>query len=152
MPRLRRNHESGVGSLPGFLPGAPYLFEVASGVRVLVVEDDREVRESTAQLLVEAGYEVMGARSGSEALATLEAGYRPAVILADYRMAGMNGAELLTAVKANPELMRIQGILTSGFAEEGVAAIAGAAGFLKKPFDPEYMLTLVARLARSADS
>jgi two-component system chemotaxis response regulator CheY len=121
-----------------------------SGVRVLVVEDDRDVRESTAQLLLEAGYEVLGASSGIEALAQLQGGYRPAVILADYRMAGMNGAELLTAVRADPDLAAIRAILTSGFAEEGVAAIAGASGFLKKPFDPDYMLTLVARLARGA--
>ena len=52
-----------------------------SGVRVLVVEDDREVRESTAQLLLEAGYEVLGAGSGPEALAQLHGGYRPAVRL-----------------------------------------------------------------------
>jgi two-component system response regulator FlrC len=136
----------------GFCRSPLILFDVASGVRVLVVEDDRAVRESTAQLLEEAGYEVLGAGSGSEALATLQSGYRPAVILADYRMAGMNGAELLTAVKANPELTAINAILTSGFAEEGVAAIAGAAGFLKKPFDPDHMLTLVARLARPSGS
>jgi CheY-like chemotaxis protein len=131
--------------------GNPYLHVVGSGVRVLVVEDDRDVRESTAQLLVAAGYEVLGAGSGPEALAKLQAGYRPAVILADYRMAGMNGAELLNAVRAQPELQRINAILTSGFAEEGVADIAGAAGFLKKPFDPDHMLALVARLARDSD-
>jgi CheY-like chemotaxis protein len=113
------------------------------------VEDDKDVRESTAQLLAEAGYEVRRVGSGKEALTQLHSGYRPSVILADYRMAGMNGAELLHAVRTDPALTDINAILTSGFAEEGVAAIAGAAGFLKKPFHPDEMLALVARLAKS---
>jgi two-component system chemotaxis response regulator CheY len=87
--------------------------------------------------------------SGPEALAQLYSGYRPAVILADYRMAGMNGAELLHAVRSDPTLTHISAILTSGFADERVADIAGASGFLKKPFDPDRMLGLVARLAKA---
>jgi CheY-like chemotaxis protein len=118
--------------------------------RVLVVEDDRDVRESTAQLLAEAGYEVRRVGSGREALLQLYSGYHPAVILADYRMAGMNGAELLTAVRTDPSLPNMSAILTSGFADEGVAEIAGAAGFLRKPFHPDDMLTMVAQLARQA--
>jgi CheY-like chemotaxis protein len=116
-------------------------------VSVLVVEDEREVRESTAQVLIEAGYDVRRASSGSEALAQLHSGYRPAVILTDYRMAGMNGAELLTAVRADAALCSISAILTSGFADESVADIAGASAFLRKPLNPELMLDLVARLA-----
>jgi CheY-like chemotaxis protein len=124
---------------------------VGAVVRILVVDDDRDVRESTAQLLIDAGYDVKWVSSGSEALAQLRSGYRPAVILADYRMAGMNGAELLMAIGADPNLMHIGTILTSGFADAGVADIAGAAGFLKKPFDPDRMLQLVARLAVRKD-
>jgi two-component system, chemotaxis family, chemotaxis protein CheY len=127
----------------------PYRIRVGSFVSVLVVEDDKDVRDSTAQLLIEAGYEVRRAASGPEALAQLYSGYRPAVILADYRMAGMNGAELFHAVRSDPTLTHISGILTSGFADEQVADIAGASGFLKKPFDPDRMLSLVARLAKA---
>jgi CheY-like chemotaxis protein len=123
---------------------------VGTFVSVLVVEDDKDVLDSTAQLLIQAGYEVRRAGSGPEALRQLYAGYRPAVILADYRMAGMNGAELLNAVRAEPTLSCISAILASGFADEQVADIAGASGFLRKPFDPEVMLAMVARLARGS--
>jgi CheY-like chemotaxis protein len=119
-------------------------------VSVLVVEDEKDVRESTAQILIEAGYDVRRACSGAEALAHLGTGYRPAVILTDYRMAGMNGAELLNAVRADESLTSICGILASGFADEVVADIAGANAFLRKPVDPEVMLSLVARLVRGA--
>jgi|tagenome__1003787_1003787.scaffolds.fasta_scaffold20441120_2 CheY-like chemotaxis protein len=128
------------------------VFDVSTRLSVLVVEDDKDVRDSTAQLLAEAGYDVRQARSGPEALAQLQSGYRPAVILADYRMAGMNGAELLNEVRGNMALANISAILTSGFAEERVADIAGASGFLKKPFDPDEMLTMVARLAAGPQS
>jgi CheY-like chemotaxis protein len=122
---------------------------VGHRVSVLVVEDEKDVAESTAQILIEAGYEVRRAGNGSEALAHLHSGYRPAVILTDYRMAGMTGAELLHAVRSDAALCRISAILTSGFADESVADIAGASGFLRKPLNAEVMLNLVARLAGS---
>jgi two-component system chemotaxis response regulator CheY len=123
---------------------------VGRRVSVLVVEDERDVGDSTAQVLIEAGYDVRRAGSGTEALAHLHSGYRPAVILTDYRMAGMNGAELLNAVRADAALCSINAILTSGFADESVADIVGASGFLRKPLDPERMLNLVARLAQGS--
>jgi CheY-like chemotaxis protein len=143
---MSRLTAAGVGPLAAADGTRTYRIGVAT-VCVLVVEDDKDVRDSTAQLLTEAGYDVRQVGSGSEALSALNAGYRPAVILADYRMAGMNGAELLNAVRCDPTLGNISAILTSGFADERVADIVGASGFLKKPFDPDLMLSLVAKLA-----
>jgi CheY-like chemotaxis protein len=120
--------------------------------KILVVDDDQEVRESTVQLLAESGYEVKAASSGPGGLAVIHSGYRPDVIIADYRMIGMNGAEFLLTVRSDPELENIPTILVSDFAQLAVAEMAGAAGYLKKPYYPDQMLDLVAELATSGSS
>jgi CheY-like chemotaxis protein len=114
--------------------------------RVLVIDDDTEVRDSTVQLLAEAGYDVRWASNGVTALAELRGGYRPDVILADYRMAGMNGAEVIMTLHEDPDLMSIPTVLISDFARMAVAEMAGAAGYLKKPYYPTDLLAMVGRL------
>jgi CheY-like chemotaxis protein len=61
--------------------------------RILVVDDDRDVREALVEVLSEAGYSVSAASDGSEALAVLANTPRPDVILLDLMMPNMNGFE-----------------------------------------------------------
>ncbi len=102
--------------------------------RILVVDDEADVRALTAEMLEEDGHVVLVAADGAEALRVLEE--RPVdLLLADYVMPGMNGVELMRrAVQARPGL-RV--MLVTGYAELG--GTEGMAGLrteqvLRKPF------------------
>jgi CheY-like chemotaxis protein len=63
----------------------------AGPIRVLIVDDERDVRETLGELLTEEGFSVEAAWNGETALARLEAGFRPDVILLDLMMPVMDG-------------------------------------------------------------
>jgi len=101
---------------------------------VLVVDDDPDVREIVTSTLVEIGYHVHAAGDGVEALAFL-AKLVPDLLIADFAMPGMNGAEVAKAALARNPALRI--LFISGFSD--TAALADAVGtthLLRKPFRP----------------
>lgn len=69
----------------------------------LVVDDSMLIRHSVCQYLQERGYEVESATDGVDALELLGQGCRPDLVVTDLNMPKMNGSELITALKANPE-------------------------------------------------
>jgi PAS domain S-box-containing protein len=96
----------------------------------LLVDDEDLVRMSTADMLMDLGYEVAEASSAEEALRLLEAGLQPNLLVTDHLMPGMNGAELARHVSAQRPGLPV--LIVSGYAEaEGVAP--GLAR-LTKPF------------------
>ena len=78
--------------------------------RVLLVEDDDDLRLTLAELLVEEGYDLTHARDGREALACIEQ-ERPDVVVLDYMMPTMNGAEFRREQRRRPEMATIPVIL-----------------------------------------
>ncbi len=119
------------------------------GSSVLVVDDDPNMRMLVERMLREAPYRVHMAGSGEEALERLAAGEMD-VLVADYRMPGMSGIELLTTVRAKyPEVVRI---LLTGHAtlEAAVAAINEGAVFslLQKPCGREQLLEVLGEAVR----
>src|SRR5262245_23969898 len=104
---------------------------------VLVVEDDFGVRESLADVLSDAGYEVSCAADGIEALALLRAGARrPQLILLDWMMPRCDGAQVMAALQADPTLADIPVVLlTADVRLQSRATALGVRGFLKKPVD-----------------
>ncbi|URI07233.1 response regulator [Aquincola tertiaricarbonis] len=113
---------------------------------VLVVEDEFGNRE-VLQLLLEAeGYRVQAASNGKAALALLAAEV-PALILSDFMMPTMNGAELGQAVRADPALGLVPFVFMSATSEQVVRqSFRDYDAFLVKPFDIDTMLALVKRL------
>jgi len=79
--------------------------------RVLVVEDDDDLREIVCEVLEGAGYEAKAACGGEEALVVLEDPVRPDVILLDLTMPGMSGFELRERLLRTPELRTIPTIV-----------------------------------------
>lgn len=72
---------------------------------VLMVDDDPQVREVMVQLLEAAGFAVMGAENGADALAHIDSGAPVDAMVTDFQMPGMNGLELIRASQArNPDL------------------------------------------------
>lgn len=104
--------------------------------RVLIVEDDGDIRSSVSELLESEGYEVATAVNGREALALLRAGAElPGVILLDLMMPELDGYQFREEQLADEKLKHIPVVLMSAGGELGAKARAlGAAGHLKKPF------------------
>ena len=115
-----------------------------SGV-VLVVEDEPDMRQLLAGLLEGDGYPTRTARDGSDALAQLHAGLRPALILLDLVMPGMNGWRFLEERRAVPELADIPVAVVSAYGQSVDAAALGAVATLAKPFDLDGLLDIVAQ-------
>ena len=103
--------------------------------RILVVEDDDEVRQSIVQSLELLGHRVSSVANGAAALATLRES-TPSLLIVDYVMPGMNGAELIGHAQAQWPAIPI--ILATGYADmDQVAHVLGARFILKKPFSVE---------------
>jgi CheY-like chemotaxis protein len=84
---------------------------------VLVADDDDGVREVWTTALIRAGYRVLGARSGREALDFMRA-VVPDLIILDLRMPGMDGPTFLKVLEGAPILGRIPVLIVSGFLED----------------------------------
>src|SRR5579872_2024437 len=97
-------------------------------MKILVVDDDPEVREIVAETLTEYGYRVLQASSGEEALPMLRHRSDINMIITDVRMDGMSGLEL--AARAREQDDRLKVILISGYFLPQPIAVR----FLKKPF------------------
>jgi CheY-like chemotaxis protein len=118
---------------------------------VLVVEDERDIREALAFLLTEEGYDVAQASNGRDALECLGKITRPSVILLDLAMPDMGGAEFVTKLSADPELARIPVIIVSAapvLDPKAVPAVFG--GFFMKPFPIDDLIREVRRWAKPA--
>jgi two-component system cell cycle sensor histidine kinase/response regulator CckA len=103
--------------------------------RVLLVEDEAPLRMLTRRALVGAGHEVQAAEDAEAALAAVEAGFLPEVLVTDVTMPGeMDGIGLAEALRARLPGLRV--VLVSGYAAATVGeGLAGkGVGFLEKPF------------------
>lgn len=119
---------------------------------VLVVDDDADVRAMLNHLLSFAGFAVVEAANGGDALVALVK-YRPALILLDLKMPGVDGAQFRDAQRRlqDHELANIPILVVSGADNASeLARTLGAAGLFEKPLDPDRLLTAVqARVRRS---
>lgn len=113
--------------------------------QVYVVDDDQDFREATCELLEEEGLSPRGYSDGAAMLGSLDPEWG-GVILCDVRMAGMDGFEVLKAVRqAAPDVPFVM-ITGHGDVRLAIAAIkAGAYDFLEKPMQPDVMISLIRR-------
>jgi nitrogen-specific signal transduction histidine kinase len=107
----------------------------------LLVDDEDLVRMSTADMLMDLGYEVVEASSAEEALSLISGGLRPDLLVTDHLMPGMSGVELARALRGDrPELPVL---IVSGYAE--AESIAPEIPRLTKPFrNAELAISLAA--------
>lgn len=109
---------------------------------IFVVDDELDEREGLKELL-EPEYVVLPARNGTEALARMRGITAPAVAIIDLVLPGMNGWELIAAMKRDPTLSRIPIIVVSGNSREPVA---GADRQFEKPYALESLVVAVKQL------
>jgi CheY-like chemotaxis protein len=107
---------------------------------VLIVEDDRDIRDAVSAMLESEGYTVLGAENGEEALSILAKG-QPCVVLLDLMMPVMNGWDFMKAVKDDKRLDDMPVVVCSAYTEKPAK---GVRRVLKKPLDVDKLLAAVA--------
>lgn len=114
--------------------------------RVLVVDDDADVREALSDVLEQEGYAVECAGDGFEALARLRAGAPPSLILLDWMMPRCDGPQLSRRLREDPALAQIDVVLLTADARvhDKMGEVA-AREYLTKPVALERLLEVVAR-------
>jgi CheY-like chemotaxis protein len=122
----------------------------APGCAVLVVDDDRDIRETLEEVLAYEGYSVATAKNGAEALTAARA-LHPSLILLDLFMPVMDGAEFRRQQRHDPAIGDIPVIVVSAAAglAERVAGL-GVAGALEKPLHIEELFEVVAKYCGDA--
>lgn len=114
---------------------------------ILVVDDDRDVRESLVDALATEGYRVTEAEDGEAALALLRHGRRPALILLDQMMPGRDGAAFRRAQLTDASLAAIPVVVVTAYdvSEERASALRANA-YMTKPPQLSALLDVVAKL------
>jgi two-component system response regulator MprA len=123
---------------------------MSPGDRILVVDDDDDIREVMQELLSAEGFQVEVAKDGIDALGKLEAATSPPLILLDMMMPRMDGEAFLKTLRGKPALASASVVVISGnAAAREKAGNLQAAGCLVKPFELDELLGLVRRIPRS---
>jgi two-component system response regulator GlrR len=118
--------------------------------RILLVDDDADLLQLIAMRLTAAGYAVTAVESGEAALASFAIS-RPAAIVTDLRMRGMDGMALFDAIHRQAPSLPVVILTAHGTIPEAVAATRrGVFSFLTKPFDSKVLTDTVADALRLA--
>ena len=115
--------------------------ENLAGKRILVVDDEEIVRETIHAILSSMGFEVVTVPGGAEALALLEKGEIPDLMMLDLTMPGLSGAEVFSRLQGME--MSFPVLVVSGYSKEKLSSLfpgEGPNGFLQKPFSPEALI------------
>ena len=119
--------------------------------RVLVVDDERGIREALRQVLEYEGMEVVTASSGDEALESMP-GFHPHLVLLDVKMAGMDGLQTLAKIRAIDDTLPVVMISGHGSIQTAVEATQlGAYDFLEKPLDTDRILLTLRNAVQHVD-
>lgn len=119
-----------------------------SAGRILVVDDEPQIRRTMRTTLTGAGYEVDDAKTGEEALAKLRE-FRPDLILLDMNMPGMGGLAACRSIRADSGVAIIMLTVRNAESDKVASLDAGADDFITKPFGtPELLARIRAALRR----
>jgi len=121
---------------------------VSTRKTILTVDDSRTIRDMLKVTLAGAGYDVVQAQDGVEALERL-AESRPAAIVTDINMPRMDGFELIEEVRKGPAHKGTPILVLTTESEpdrKARAKAAGATGWIVKPFNPEKLLEALRRV------
>jgi CheY-like chemotaxis protein len=112
--------------------------------QLLLVENDRGVRDAIQDYLEDEGYSVLSANDGEQALSILEGLSDPCLVVLDVRTPVMDGVEFMRQFRARPWLKHHRMVLMSAteLAPE-ICGAPGVVGLLQKPFELERLLSLV---------
>src|SRR5258705_4406674 len=112
-------------------------------MRALVVDDSRSMRTIILKQLKELGFEVYEAENGQEALSRLHEVKNIHLVLLDWNMPEMDGLEVLSLIRAEPEYKEVRVMMVtteSEMSRVATALEAGAGEYLMKPLDRDALL------------
>lgn len=112
---------------------------------ILIVEDEEHTRYLLERLLVVNNFDVRSAENGIDALNTMTT-FKPEIILADWNMPEMDGAELCSRIKSNPDLKHIYFIMITAKTsthEKVIGLDTGADDYITKPVENEELLARI---------
>lgn len=115
---------------------------------VLAVDDERLIVLAMRHNLQYAGYNVIEAFDGREALTQLEL-HRPDLVILDVMMPELSGWDVLTCIREDPELRNTPVIMLTALgqdSDEREGLIRGADVYLTKPYEPQHLIDMVNRL------
>ncbi len=121
--------------------------------KILVVDDERQIVKLVEINLRKAGYDVICAYDGVEALEKVQSD-RPDMIVLDVMMPRMNGFDVLKKLQSNPDTEQIPVIMLTAKAQDAdifAGWQSGVSSYLTKPFNPRELLTFVQRIFESLD-
>jgi len=110
-------------------------------VRILVVEDDADVREALCDILADAGHQVVGAGTGAEAIEHLRKGCRGSLVFLDLHLPDTAGDQLAQRIRADRDLACSEIVMMTALSTS--PPVPGTAGTFKKPFNVDKLLEFV---------
>jgi twitching motility two-component system response regulator PilG len=126
----------------------------ASAIKVLVIDDSNTIRRSAEMFLRQAGYQVILAEDGFDALAKIS-DHQPQVIFVDIMMPRLDGYQTCALIKQNPTFKSTPVIMLSskdGVFDRARGRLAGSDCYLTKPFTKEGLIQTVNDYANSGAS
>ena len=118
----------------------------------VVADDEKDILLLVATVLQNAGFDVIGARNGVEALAEIRV-RRPQLVVLDLSMPELDGLEVVRRVRADAAVAATPIVILSARAQDADVARAyadGASGYIRKPFKPSELVALARELTQSA--
>lgn len=119
------------------------------GTRIVVIDDDADLRKAMSAILRLEGHEVTGFADATDAISRIEAGLAVDVILLDLMMPIMNGWEFCERRRRSDTLKKVPVIIVT--ARQSIDPPAGVSEILLKPFDPQRLEDAIARAVATRD-
>lgn len=122
------------------------------GKTILIVDDSATMRQMVSFTLTGAGFDVVEAGDGQEAVGKLNAGAKPNLVITDLNMPKMDGISFIKAVRGMPSFKFTPVLMLTTESDETKkkeGQAAGATGWIVKPFKPEQMLQVIAKVMPS---
>jgi DNA-binding NtrC family response regulator len=122
---------------------------MAKAMKIAIVDDERDMRQSISQWLALSGFDTETFASAEEALKAVTADY-PGIVVSDIRMPGLDGMTLLRRLKSVDSTLPVIMITGHGDVPMAVEAMRiGAFDFLEKPFNPDRMTELAKKATQA---
>ncbi len=121
--------------------------------KVLVVDDSMMIRKQVSSALTQAGFSVVEACDGADALKKLDETAEVALVVCDVNMPNMNGLEFLEAVRGQPTHASVSVVMLTTEGQNDLiqrAKALGAKGWIMKPFKPDLLVAAAKKLTAAA--
>jgi len=118
---------------------------VTTGKNILLVEDEPSVAEALSLVIAQQGFKVAIANNGRHALDIIEDAC-PDLVITDFMMPHMNGAELAAALRADSRWADVPIVVMSAASETAMRRHVGFDAYLRKPFEMRALFEAVRRL------